>query len=102
MKEIDESLFIAALNRVASTEDGQIVFAVLKDSCQWDKTYLASDDPTVSHFYAVKRGVYGGLRLHIKPDYLKKIEFEYMRKGIKHDRPATSTFKRTRPAISSE
>jgi hypothetical protein len=96
MKEIDDKIFIAALNRVAATEDGQIVFAILKDSCQWEQTYLASNDPVASHFYAVKRGVYGGLRQHIKSEHLKKIEFDYTRKVKQNDR-ASSRPRATNP-----
>jgi len=92
MKEIDDKAFIGAINRLAATEDGQVVLAILKDSCQWEQTYLASNDPQASHFYAVKRGVYGGLRQHIKPEYLKKIEFDYKRKAKQNDR---SSSKRT-------
>lgn len=101
MKQIDDKEFIRALNAIASTEDGQIVLAILKDSCQWDKTYLASDNPTISHYYAVKRGVYGGLRERIRPEYLKKIEFEYKRKvENKDDRASGSSARagRTKPA----
>jgi hypothetical protein len=80
MKQIDEKEFIRALNAIAANEDGQIVLAMLKDSCGWDKTYIASDNPTISHYYAVKRGIYGGLRERIKPQLLKVIEFDYKRK----------------------
>jgi hypothetical protein len=91
MKQVDEKEFIRALNALASTEDGQIVLAMLKDSCGWDKTYMASDDPVVSHYYAVKRGVYGGLRERIRVEFLKKIEFDYQRKvEIKDDRTSPS------------
>jgi hypothetical protein len=45
MKQVDEKEFIRALNALASIEDGQIVLAMLKDSCGWDKTFMASDDP---------------------------------------------------------
>lgn len=80
MKQVDEKEFIRALNAIAGTEDGQIVLAMIKDSCGWDKTFIASDDPVVSHFYAVRRGVYGGLRERIRVESLKKIEFDYKRK----------------------
>ena len=87
----DDKKFIESLNAIAATVDGQVVLAALKDMCQWDKTFLASDNPTVSHFYAVKRGVYNGIRQHIRPEYLKKIEFDYTRKVVEHDRPTGNT-----------
>lgn len=91
MKLIDEKEFVRALNAVASTDDGQIVLAMIRDYCQWDKTYIASDNPTISHYYAVKRGVYGGLRERIRPQFLKLIEFEYKRKvETKDDRAIAS------------
>ena len=80
MIEIDQKAFITALNEVAATDSGKIVLACLKDSCQWDETYLASDNPQITQFYAVKRGIYGGLRKLIKIGYLKEIEFNYKRK----------------------
>lgn len=91
MKQIDEKEFIRALNAVAATDDGQIVLAMLKDACGWEKTYIASDNPTISHYYAVKRGIYGGLRERINPQLLKVIEFEYQRKvETKDDRTSPS------------
>ncbi len=80
MIEIDQKAFITALNEVAATDSGKIVLACLKDSCQWDETYLSSDNPQVTQFYAVKRGIYGGLRKLIKIQYLKEIEYNYKRK----------------------
>ncbi len=80
MKEYDDKQFIAALNAVAATDDGKLVLAEIKNSCHWDQTYLASDNPEVSHFHAVKRGIYGGIRQLIKVKYLKEIEFNFIRK----------------------
>jgi len=80
MIEIDQKAFITALNEVAATDSGKIVLACLKDSCQWDETYLSSDNPQITQFYAVKRGIYGGLRKLIKIQYLKEIEYNYKRK----------------------
>lgn len=77
MKRITTERFTQAINAVAASEDGQVVLAVLADSCGWDKTYLSSDKAEVTQYYAARRGVYGGLRNHIKPQYLKKIEFDF-------------------------
>jgi len=81
MIEIDQKCFVTALNEVAATDSGKIVLACLKDSCQWDETYLSSDNPQATQFYAVKRGIYGGLRKLIKISYLKEIEYNYKRKA---------------------
>jgi hypothetical protein len=72
--------FVRALNVVAATEEGRIVFAMIKEHCNWDKVYLSSENPTVSHYYATMRGVYGAIREHINKEHLKNIEFNYQRK----------------------
>jgi len=87
MTEIDDEKFKAALNHIAASDEGQIVLAVLKDSCGWDATYLSSDDPQVTQYFAARRGVYGSIRHLIRPEYLKKIEFDYKKKAATHDRP---------------
>jgi len=91
MIEIDDKAFVSALNKVASTDEGKIVLAMLKSVCQWDMTYLASDSAEASHFYAVKRGVYGGIRQHIRPEFLKIIEFDYIRKVATNERTSSIT-----------
>lgn len=101
MREITEKDFVKALNAIAETEAGQVVLFGLKDSCGWDKTYIASDNPTVSHYYAVKRGVYGGLRDRIKPELLKKIEFDYKRKVEKKDDGSSRRIASNGPASSA-
>jgi hypothetical protein len=85
MIEVTDKLFQDALNAVAATDDGKIVLAMIMDSCGWDRVYMSSDDPQVTQYYAVRRGVYGGLRLKINPKYLKEIEFNYKRK-VENDR----------------
>lgn len=80
MIEIDAKTFKEAINEVAATDSGKLVFAYLKDICQWDETYLSSESPELTHFFAAKRGVYGGIRKLIKNEYLKDIEFNYKRK----------------------
>ena len=95
MIEIDQKAFIAALNEVAASDNGKIVLAMLKDSCQWDATYLSSEDANVTQFYAVKRGIYGGIRQHINREHLIPIEFNYKRKPDDrgNDKPKRSTSK---------
>ena len=80
MIEVDTKKFITALNEVAATDSGKIVLAMLKDSCRWDATYLSSEDPQVTQFFAAQRGIYGALRPHIKREHLIPIEFNYKRK----------------------
>lgn len=77
MGKITHSQVKQALNEVAATEEGRIVLAALKDRCHWDNIMVASGDPQATHFYAAMRGVYAGIRQNIKPDLLKKIEFDY-------------------------
>jgi len=89
MIEIDDKRFFDALNNIAASEEGRIVLAVLKDSCGWDATYLSSEDPQVTQYFAARRGVYGSIRQHIRPEHLKKIEFDYKRKKAHDDRPAS-------------
>ena len=84
MIEIDEVKFTEALNQVAATDAGKVVLAMLKESCKWDITLVAHDEPQVAQFYAAQRGVYGGLRQRIRIQYLKEIEFNY--KGKTNDR----------------
>ncbi len=91
MIEIDQKLFITSLNEVSATatDAGKIVIACLKDSCKWDATYLASDNPQVTQFYAAQRGIYGALRKLIKIEHLKEIEFNYKRKPDDNGTPDT-------------
>ena len=97
MIEIDDKRFFEALNNIAASEEGRIVLAVLKDSCGWDATYLSSEDPQVTQYFAARRGVYGSIRQHIRPEHLKKIEFDYKRKVIKNeDTRKHGTSKRTK------
>jgi len=77
MQEITKDKYIEALNKVAGSEEGRIVLAALKVSCQWDTTYVASDDPVATHFHSARRGVYGSLRKDVRPEDLKAIEFDY-------------------------
>ena len=90
MIDYDDEQFKAALNHVAATPEGQLILAVLKDSCGWDMVYQAMDNPQVTQYYAARRGVYGSIRLLIRPEHLKKIEFDYKRKVAKNDDRPTS------------
>jgi hypothetical protein len=103
MQEIDNKIFVNALNRLAVSEDGKVVLAAIKDLCGWDMTYLSSTDLQATQYYATRRGIYGAIRKHINPEYLKEIEFNYKPKVEKNDRPISkhSTTARRKPASSS-
>jgi hypothetical protein len=104
MTEYDDELFKAALNNIAASPEGQLVLAVLKESCGWDQVYLSSDNPQVTQYYAARRGVYGSIRQLIRPEHLKKIEFDYRKKVAQHDdRSASkhsSASRRAKPTTS--
>ena len=94
MIEIDNKKFTEALNEIAATDSGKIILAMLKDSCRWDATYLSSEDPQVTQFYAAQRGIYGAIRQHIKREHLIPIEFNYKRKPDDgHSKPRKRTGK---------
>ncbi len=100
MIEIDQKLFITSLNAIAATDDGKIVLACLKDSCRWEHTYLSSENPQATQFYAAQRGIYGALRKFIRIEYLKEIEFNYKRKENEpgaHKRTSKPANKPTKP-----
>lgn len=86
MKDITDKHFVECLNHIAATAEGRVVLAYLKDTCGWDKTYLSTEDPQVTQYHAARRGVYGGLRLNIRPQHLKEIEFNYQRKAVENER----------------
>lgn len=97
MIEVDTKKFQEALNEVAATDSGKIVLAMLKDSCRWEATYLSSESPQVTQFYAAQRGIYGALRQHIKREHLIPIEFNYKRKPDGDDEPRKQSRRRTKP-----
>lgn len=99
MIEIDQNKFVTALNEVAATDAGKIVFAVLKDSCKWDSTYLSTENPQATQFYAAQRGIYGGIRKLIKIEYLKEIEFNFKRKPDDgHSKPRRNKSTNNKPS----
>jgi hypothetical protein len=82
--EYTEKKLTEAINEVAATDAGKILLAAIKESCKWDLTLVAHDNPQVTQFYAAQRGLYGSLRQKIRIEYLKEIEFNY--KGKTDDR----------------
>ena len=85
MTDVTDAHFKECLNHIAGTTEGQIVLYFLMEECGWSKTFLSSEDPQVTQYYAARRGVYGSLRNQIRPEYLKLIEFDYARKVEKNE-----------------
>ena len=80
--ELDSEKVKAAINEVAASEAGKVLFAHLKEHCRWDYTYLSSEDPNITQYYAAIRGVYNHMRSFIDDKYLKEIEFNYRKKAV--------------------
>ena len=80
MIEVDEKAFITALNEVAATDSGKIVFACLKEYCRYDGDLVAENSPENTYANATLRRAYIFLRSRIRTEYLKKIEYDYKRK----------------------
>ena len=78
MMEITRQTYIESLNRLANTEDGQIVLAAIMNACGWEMTALDSDSENRTLMMATKRGVYGSIRKDIQREFFKKIEYDYM------------------------
>ena len=99
MKSITDKTLTDALNHIAATDEGQLVLAYLKDWCGYgkDKTRPRLEDTFANA--AVER-VYINLRRMIRPEHLKKIEFDYTRKAETNER--TSTNKRTAKPASDK
>jgi len=85
MIEIDDKLFKESLNHVATTEEGKIVLAHLKDVLGWDDIMMSLDSTEATTYYSTRRAVYGWLRKQINPAELKAIEFNYTRKAATND-----------------
>ena len=65
-----------AINRVASTEDGQIFLAVLQKECGFHSNFMSMDDPNKTQVFAAMRGVYAKIRKYIRPEHLLKAEYK--------------------------
>ena len=75
MNKFTETEAREAINRVASTEDGQVFLAVLNDECGFHRNLMSPDDPNKTQMYAAKRGVYAKIRKYIRPEHLLKAEY---------------------------
>lgn len=74
-RKISQSEAAEAINRCATTDDGQILLAVLQIDCGFMANLMSLDDPNVTQVLASKRGVYAGLRKYINPEFLIEIEY---------------------------
>ena len=64
-----------AVNRLASTEDGQIFLAILQRECGFFNNNMSMDDPNKTQVLAAMRGVYGKIRKYIRPEHLLEAEY---------------------------
>lgn len=95
MQEIDDKVFKECLNVVATSEEGKIVFAYLKDVLGWDDIYMSLENTNQANtYYQTRRAVYGWLRNLINKDDLQKIEFYYKRKAVENDRGSAKRISR--------
>ncbi len=77
MIKISDKEIIEALNRVAKTDDGKVMLAWLKHTCNWDMT-LMSNEPYMTAHYASIRAIWGRIRQSIHNEELKQIEHDYV------------------------
>ena len=83
MKQITTKEAQEAINRLSSTEDGQIFLAVLCHDCGFMSNHMSMDDPNKTQVLAAIRGVYGRIRKNIRPEYLLKAEYRIKLVGDK-------------------
>ena len=76
MKRITKTEAREAIKRVASTEDGQILFAVLCHDCGYNNNYMSMDDPNKTQVFAAMRGVYIKTRNYIRPEHQWEAEYK--------------------------
>lgn len=100
MIEYTDEALKAVINEIAATDNGKIFFAALKEHCKWEHTYTSTENPQATQYYAALRGVYGGIRSHIKPEYLIPIEFNYKKK-VTDDRGKLKSTKSTKSTNKS-
>lgn len=74
MNKISKKTYVEALNRVAASDDGQVVLAVIRETCGYDSLVI---DANFSHISNAKKYIYHLLRRDIKPQHLKEIEYGY-------------------------
>lgn len=91
MIEIDDKGFNESINRVAASDDGKILLATIAEWCGFGRVKIGPDLESTYANANVER-LYLMLRERIKPEHLKKIEFDYKRKAVTNERrPNTRT-----------
>lgn len=75
--KITEQTFREALARVAGSDDGRIVLAWLASYCFHTGSALEKGSLENTYANAAVQNVYRSLRSFIKPENLRKIEFDY-------------------------
>ncbi len=85
MIEVDEKTFVTALNEVAATDNGRIILSCLKEYCRFDGDIIAENSMENTYANATLRRAYLYLRNRIRPEHLKRIEYDYKRKVAQHD-----------------
>lgn len=88
MIEVDEKAFVTALNEVAATDSGKVILACLKEYCRFDGDILAEGSTENTYANATLRRAYLYFRNRIRPEFLKRIEFDYKRK-VANDRTSS-------------
>lgn len=75
-KQVSKTDVFEAINRVANTDDGQILLAWLCHDCGFHKNMMSMECPNKTQVYAAKRGVYASLRKSIRPEHLLQAEYK--------------------------
>lgn len=74
MLKVNVSSLDDVINRVAATNDGKVLLAMLMQECGYHQSLMDSKDPAIAQAHAMKRGIWGKLRQRIKLDALIDIE----------------------------
>lgn len=84
MIEVSKAQAREAINRVAKTEDGKVLLAVLQYECGFLRNAMSIDDPNKTQVLASMRGVYGKIRKYIQSEALIDIEYKIKFVGDDH------------------
>ncbi len=78
MIEVTEQTFNESVKRLAGSDDGRIVLAWLKEFCFHNGTPLVRGNLEDTYANAAVQNVYRALRAFVKPEDLRKIEYDYV------------------------
>lgn len=76
--KITEKTFREALARLSSTDDGRILLAWLANYCFHNGSPLDRESLEKTYANAAVQNVYRALRAFVKPEDLRRIEFDYI------------------------